>query len=89
MRKTIQLVRMIEKVNHMNCVSTCSEGVRQGWNTLLEDMLHDAGAYAGFNYLRSDEVPVGEKPGIIVNNSGRNEYPDETRRVYYKGKLSN
>jgi hypothetical protein len=52
--------------------STCSADTRQGMMNVLEGVLHDAGAYKGFRYLHSDEVPAGELPGVNFeqNNLG-------------------
>jgi len=81
MSKTIKIARLIEKVNTRNQRSTCLPEVRQGWNSLLEDVLLGAGVYAGFNLLTAAEVPPGQEPGI--RGEGLNfTFHDESRRRY-------
>ena len=81
-RKTTRIVSLIKYVNRRNEWSTCPSDVRNGWNTLLEQILHSSGNYAGFRYLQVSEVPPGEQPGIQIVD-GVNTYPDESRRQYY------
>ena len=83
-RKTVEVAKLIATVNRRNIHSVCSPEVREGWNSLLEMVLHATGNYKGFHYLYQKDVPVGEKPGIIFDESEahNHQYPDETRRAY-------
>ena len=80
-RKTCPVVDIAKLVNEQNRCSTCSPLIREGWNTLLEEILHDTGNYRGYGYLRSKDVPKGELPGID-GEEGNFTHPDETRRFY-------
>lgn len=84
-KKTFNVENLRKKVNERNMRSTCDSKIREGWNDILEAVLHETGNYNGFNYLRADRVPTGEKPGIIFDESPSHDhvFPDETRRVYY------
>ena len=87
-RKTFDVITMIDDVNARNRKSVVSADVRNGWNSLLETLLHDTGNYAGFNYLEASEVPEGALPGIVwaQNQNGARyakSFPDESRRFYY------
>jgi len=82
-RKTVMILSLLEEVNGRNRLSTCSPDFRVGWNMLLDTVLHNANAYAGFAYLNSDEVPEGQLPGTVVNERGERTFPDDTRRHYY------
>lgn len=59
--------------------------MRKGIISLMADLLTGAGAYAGFRYLTAGDVPEGEKPGIIFDESDQraHQYPDPTRIAYY------
>jgi len=63
-RKTVNVRNLIEKVNHKNKVSTCDPLVRQGWNSLLEDILHQTDNYNGFNYYYESDLAPNTTPGI-------------------------
>jgi hypothetical protein len=78
MAKTIKVVDIIARVNARNRCSTCPAETRQGWNSLLEEVLAATDNYAGFGYLKETEVPRGEQPGIAGNGT----FPDESRRTY-------
>jgi hypothetical protein len=82
-RKTIDVLFLLDKVNDRNRLSTCPADIREGWNSLLEEVLHSTGNYAGFGYLSANDVPEGEKPGISHDGDFTPRFPDETRRVYY------
>jgi hypothetical protein len=80
MRKTIPVSTVIERANHFLSNSEDAQTVeRQATANLLETLLHDADAYAGFGYLASAKVvhhydrPPAEQTTI----------EDETRRVYF------
>lgn len=87
-KKTVYIRKLIEEVNHKNRNSTCSPLTREGWNHLLECVLHAAGVYEGYSYLRSRDIPPGQLPGIapldkpLSEGPFKNVYPDETRRCY-------
>lgn len=70
MKKTIDVICLIKKVNEMNQLSTCPSETRQGWNHLLEYVLFETDSYDGYAYLESCEVIKGEKT-------------DDSRRYYY------
>lgn len=80
-RKTCPVVDVIKLVNDQNRFSTCHPLIREGWNTLLESILHDTGNYKGYGYLYAKDVPEGENPGI-AGEEGTYTHPDETRRFY-------
>lgn len=85
MRKTIELIELIEFVNKALRESPdISEmrGVRRGMATVLEHTLMKADAYAGYGYLTENQVPQGCDPGIVTVG-GKTEFPDVTRRAYY------
>jgi hypothetical protein len=66
-RKTIKVTDLLDKVNDILATTTCNQDIRQGAINLLEHVLHETGNYRGFRYLDADEVPNGEKPGIILD----------------------
>lgn len=87
-RKTVSLREMVEWVNERNATSSCPPDVRQGWNSLVSTFLMEGDAYAGFGYLRADELEgdaVGQLPGIVpsANGKGQHAFPDETRIRFY------
>jgi len=81
-RRTCHIAELIEDVNHRNRVSTCAPEVRDGWNALLESIMHAANVYAGWRHLNRREVPAGKLPGV-EGDPGERRFPDESRRVYY------
>lgn len=81
MRKTWKINDLVEYVNHLNEVSTCSADTRKGWNEIVEYVLMESDRYKGFVYLTLSEVPKGEKPGVVHGRTPQeNVFPDETRR---------
>lgn len=68
-RKTFSIAKLLHSVNKKNAESTCSAEVRQGWNSLLSDILMQADVYAGYNYLGPEDLPEGELPGIAFETS--------------------
>ena len=84
-RKTIEVKRLVDEVNRINRESTFSPEHREGINLFLENILHETGNYEGFNHLYERDVPAGEKPGIIFDESGEHNhvFPDDTRKVYF------
>ena len=72
-RKTIRVEDLIDNVNCLLDLSTCSPDVRFGMIAILEQVLHDTGNYKGFNNI---------KDGVVCT---RHEQPDDSRRYYYGG----
>lgn len=64
-RKTVKVDDLVEQANQMLRVSTCKPEVRQGIINFLEHFLWETGNYKGFRYLLQEEVPEGEKPGVV------------------------
>lgn len=71
-RKTIKVEDLKNQVNQMLKTSDDNKEYRHGLMTVLESVLHATDNYRGFRYLRENEVPKGEFPGINyeVNTSG-------------------
>jgi hypothetical protein len=71
-RKTVKVKDLVEQINRKNKTSTCDRRVRQGWNALLEDILHTTGNYQGFNYYSDVDLADGLTPGVRteINKSG-------------------
>ena len=87
-RRTVKIADLICEVNRKNKLSSCTSHVRNGWNGMLEDILHANGVYAGYWYLATDEVPEGEEPGIVRGEeSDAAFFPDPSRRCYYVHRL--
>jgi hypothetical protein len=81
MKKTVRIADLVALVNEHNRVSTCAPDIRNGWNALLEEVLHAADAYRGFGYLSAGDVPAGHAAGMI-GEVGNFSFPDESRRCY-------
>jgi len=60
---------LVESVNCVLAISTCSSDVRQGEINIVSNMLHSAKMYKGFRYLLQEEVPAGQLPGIVVQGT--------------------
>jgi hypothetical protein len=99
MRKTIEIRKIVELVNRRNKLSTCNPSVsnpsvRRGWNSLLEEILHQSGCYEGFNYYSKKDLGEVIRPGIRLGEDGlvhpdikeRFRDTDDTRRFYYPPK---
>ena len=93
-RKTFDGEKLKVEINRKNRESTCEAKVREGWNSMLEDILFQTGNYNGFGFLTPDKVPSGHKPGIkedrgpfplAIGNKNEDAFKDtdETRRVYF------
>lgn len=86
-RKTIHIRDLIDSVNNMLEKSTTSPEARMSICILLENVLHENGVYAGYNYLTATYVPQGHDPGILVDADGNRifdrNFCDETRRFYH------
>lgn len=93
MRKKIDVARVIELANTLNATSKGPAGyaLRTGSNSLASTIMSECDVYAGFRYLAKDEVPAGELPGIIFDESPAraHEYPDATRISYYTSRKLN
>jgi hypothetical protein len=68
-RKTFSVAQALFDINQKNQLSTCSAEVRQGWNSMIETILMAAEVYTGFGYLRSPDLPTGQKAGIRFTNA--------------------
>jgi len=66
MRKTVRIVDLIAKANHILAASVDEiKKEREGIAFLVESILHDHGAYNGFNYLTKAQLKGEAKtPGI-------------------------
>jgi len=86
-RKTVRVVDLVTSANDMLRKSTGSAESRMSVCIFLENILHENGVYAGYNYLTADEIPAGHNPGILVESDGHREFDralcDETRRYYH------
>jgi hypothetical protein len=84
-RKTIDVAVLIEECNRLCRESTCSPEHRLGVCSFLEWVMMRQNVYVGFGYLSQSEVPKGELPGIIRDESPEHnhQFPDESRRFYY------
>lgn len=69
-RKTVSVEWLKDEVARRNRDSSCNPGVREGWNALLEEVLHKTDNYHGFGYFKSKDLDEDLEP-------------DETRRFYY------
>ena len=66
-RKTFDIAELLYTVNTRNQTSTCDPAVRQGWNSLLESVLHSSDLYDGYDYIRQEQLresAVSSLPGI-------------------------
>lgn len=88
-RKTIEVEKIKEFVNKGLAESIDGKYVDSQWRyglcSMLEQILHETDNYKGYWNLRGDEVPEGQKPGIIFDESPahNHQYPDDSRRRYY------
>lgn len=89
-RKTFKVAELIKIVNDRNAKSVSSPGTRDGWNSLLEEVLHSTGTYAGYGHYSKDGVPEGHLPGVQWNTEtgyytigAEAVFPDDSRRYYY------
>lgn len=75
-RKTIAVAEFVEMINRCLKNSICDGDIRSGMISAVEQVLHKTGNYKGFRYLLQDEVPEGERPGIIYEGDMPASYPD-------------
>lgn len=87
MRKTLPVTEIIDSANFILATSKGESGaaLRAGVVSFAGQLIMKANAYVGFRYLSTEDVPEGEKPGIIFDESDRraHQYPDTTRIAYY------
>jgi hypothetical protein len=83
-RKTFPVDLLKRKVNNRNKTSTCYADARNGWNSVLEDVLMATGNYNGYRYLKVGEVPPGQLPGMVWHDDPeKRTFPDPSRREYH------
>lgn len=85
-RKTISVEELKDLVNSKNTSSLCNPKQRDGWNVMLEEVLHATDNYNGFNYLRKEQMECDQDPGIITFHFPKpynHLFLDESRRYYY------
>jgi len=87
-RKTIKVHELVGKANQYFAESNGKYGTREARKmlfTFVESFLMETDNYRGFRYLRSEEVPKGELPGIIPGKGGNSapEFPDDSRISFY------
>ena len=87
MRKTVEVLPLLERANHFFLHSEDKRrGERIGMALMISDILHAAGRYAGFHYLRDYEMKLSERGktvGIIFDSENHNHsYPDDSRVAY-------
>lgn len=88
-RKTIKVEQIKDLVNQSLANSVDGNYITPQWRFglcfMLEQILHDTDNYKGYWALRENEVPLGQKPGIIFDESSdqNHQYPDDSRRRYY------
>lgn len=88
-RKTVEVKTLVTFVNERLALSSAdSLEFRRGLCSLLEEVLHTTGNYAGYGFLKWDEVSEG-KPGIHWNENFEPCFTDTDltrRRYFYYGK---
>jgi hypothetical protein len=70
-KKTVKVKDLINRVNKMLDISTCSQEIRYGMIAVLETVLHDTGTYVGYNHILEGQICSSK------------EQPDDSRRHYY------
>lgn len=78
-RKTVPVATIVERGNHFLANSKANgtdQAKREAVASFVETLLHEADAYAGFNYLPSSGM-VKDEEGYAV------DFKDESRRFYY------
>ena len=63
------VLEQICEINRSLAFSECSSDIRKGQIIIAERLLFSAGIYKGFKFLIQEEVPVGQKPGMIVDGT--------------------
>ena len=82
-RKTILIDALRNKANDLLAESTVDRELRLGVCLFIENILHETGNYKGYGHLNEDEVPKGEKPGVVKLAEKSFIFPDDSRRVYH------
>jgi hypothetical protein len=71
-QKTVKVSHLVEQVNRMLKLSTCTDVERLVMCTVLEAVLHNTGNYAGYTYLDTEDgTPYAEG---VTNTSRRHYY---------------
>ena len=94
MKKTIQIKSLLDKVNNMLLHSPDNWKERRiGASIMLSDILHESGAYKGYNNLTSRDMERSENGstfGVLPydpSNPKADRYDkeglDDSRRVYF------
>ena len=81
-RKTISVAQLVNETNLRNKVSSCAPEIRQGWNHMLESILHDSGNYQGFGFYTQSDLAKDITPGIW-RDGDRFKDTDSTRIYFY------
>ncbi len=68
MRRTVRIEKLVKMINRKNKESTCDPLIRQGWNNMLESILHESGVYVGHNYYTSNHLGKNIAPGLAWRN---------------------
>ena len=91
LRKTLHVADIIVAANRLLEAPNskhCTPEFRKGVAALLEGLLHDSNAYAGYNFLAWAKEGGYEK--WVKDGGPRDNEPylgDQTRRFYYKHRL--
>lgn len=81
MRKTIDVVDVVEIANRMLRAEASTKGQREGVISLVESILHATENYRGYNYQNSEHAVPGDP--VAVGTTRLRVGFDETRRFYY------
>lgn len=89
-KKTLKVEELKNTINNSLANSVTGQEFRRGLIFVLEDVLFATGNYGGFKYLKENDVPEGELPGVRYDLHGgilpyeqRFKETDDTRRHYY------
>lgn len=75
-RKTVSVEQVVKYANEQLKYGMTGPVHRGGVMIMVEQILHDTGNYAGFRYLKSDEVPNNQAPGVHYKDGEILPYPD-------------
>ena len=88
-KKTVDVQAIKDKLNDLLRNSRGNDpyikGVRQGYITIVEEILMATGNYKGYRYLTAGEMNYGDEPGVSYDWEGRGvtKFLDETRISFY------
>jgi len=88
-RKTIEVEKLVQYANEQLKYGMTGAAHRGGVTVMIEEVLFRTGNYGGFRFLRSDEVPNNQLPGVHYKDGQLLPYPerffetDNTRREYF------